>query len=398
MGNSNLSRAKSAKNDEFYTQYADIQKEINAYLEYDKDVFRDKTILLPCDDPEWSNFTKFFAQNFENFGLKKLISTSYAIDSKYKQYGQLDLYENPDFIKKNPNYDFSKDHKKGKIFTLTRRNKRVDYNDLEWKYLEGDGDFRSDEVKKLRDEADFIITNPPFSLFREFVAWILETNKKFLVIGNMNAITYKEVFPLIKDNKLWLGATNFNTGMYFFVPSNFVFAETYKFERELDGRKVNRVPGVCWFSNIDHGRRHKPLELMSMADNIKFNKKIKECPYPKYDNYDAIEVCVTNGIPSDYDGVMGVPISFLDKYCPEQFEIVGGSMAYETTACHIMKDYVDLGYKFVKADGVAISGSGALKDKMSPKIMGKGTKDYSISPSGDYLHAVYGRIFIRKIQ
>lgn len=323
MGNSNLSKAKSAKNDEFYTQYADIQKEINAYLEYDKDVFRDKTILLPCDDPEWSNFTKFFAQNFENFGLKKLISTSYAIDSKYELYGQIELNEDADFVKSSPNYDCSKNSKKGKIFTLTRKNKKVDYKDLEWNYLEGDGDFRSDEVKKLRDEADFIITNPPFSLFREFVAWIFETNKKFLVIGNMNAITYKEVFPLIKDNKLWLGATNFNTGMYFFVPSNFVFAETYKFERELDGRKVNRVPGVCWFSNIDHGRRHKPLELMSMADNIKYNKKIKSCPYPKYDNYDAIEVCVTNGIPSDYDGVMGVPISFLDKFCPEQFEIIG---------------------------------------------------------------------------
>lgn len=220
MGNSNLSRAKSAKNDEFYTQYADIQKEINAYLEYDKDVFRDKTILLPCDDPEWSNFTKFFAQNFENFGLKKLISTSYAIDSKYELYGQIELNEDADFVKSSPNYDCSKNSKKGKIFTLTRKDKRVDYNDLEWKYLEGDGDFRSEEVKKLRDEADFIITNPPFSLFREFIAWLFEAEKKFLVIGNMNAITYKEVFPLIKDNKLWLG-NGFNAGNAFFaIPKN----------------------------------------------------------------------------------------------------------------------------------------------------------------------------------
>lgn len=321
MGNSNLSKAKSAKNDEFYTQYADIQKEINAYLEYDKDVFRDKTILLPCDDPEWSNFTKFFAQNFENFGLKKLISTSYAIDSKYRQYGQLDLYEDPNFIKNNPNYDFSKDHKKGKIFTLTRRNKRVDYNDLEWKYLEGDGDFRSDEVKKLRDEADFIITNPPFSLFREFISWLFEADKKFVIIGNKNSITYKEVFPLIKENKMWSGRTEWSGGLWFeTIDKNDV-------DKVIDNKNYKNVSSI-WFTNIDHGRRHRPLELMTMADNIKFNKKIKDCPYPKYDNYDAIEVCVTNGIPSDYEGVMGVPISFLDKYCPEQFEIVGCSYSY----------------------------------------------------------------------
>ena len=301
MSNSNLSRAKSAKNDEFYTQYADIQKEINAYLEYDKDVFRDKTILLPCDDPEWSNFTKFFAQNFENFGLKKLISTSYAIDSKYEPY-----------------------RKKGKIFTLTRKDKRVDYNDLEWKYLEGDGDFRSEEVKKLRDEADFIITNPPFSLFREFIAWLFEAEKKFLVIGNMNAITYKEVFPLIKENKMWLGATGFMTDMVFEVPKGTEIKKSDKDKAERLGYKGNytRLGNSCWFTSLEHGRRHRPLELMAMADNLKFNKKIKDCPYPKYDNYDAIEVCVTNGIPSDYDGVMGVPISFLDKYCPEQFEII----------------------------------------------------------------------------
>lgn len=324
MGNSNLSRAKSAKNDEFYTQYADIQKEINAYLEYDKDVFRDKTILLPCDDPEWSNFTKFFAQNFENFGLKKLISTSYAIDSKYELYGQIELNEDADFVKSSPNYDSSKNSKKGKIFTLTRKNKKVDYNDLEWNYLEGDGDFRSDEVKKLRDEADFIITNPPFSLFREFIAWLFEADKKFVIIGNKNCITYKEVFPLIKDNKLWVGKTPMGIDLLFRTPKNNTLLADKKEGsgyRIIDNQIYARAQAV-WFTNIDHGRRHKPLELMTMADNIKHNKKINECPYPKYDNYDAIEVCVTNGIPSDYDGVMGVPISFLDKYCPEQFEII----------------------------------------------------------------------------
>ncbi len=314
-----------AKNDEFYTQYPDIEKEINAYLEYNRDVFRDKTILLPCDDPEWSNFTKFFAQNFAGLGLKKLISTSYAPDSKaYKALYQPTLLETSD-----PRYDEKKTRIRGKIYTLTHDKSadgRIDVNDLEWSYLSGDGDFRSNEIKQLRDDADIIITNPPFSLFPKFLAWIVEADKDFLMIGNMNAITYKEVFPLIEENKMWLGATNFNRGMYFEVPKDFVYAESYKFEREQNGVKVNRVPGVCWFTNIDHGRRHQPLPLMTMEDNLKFSKhkeiKGKES-YERYDNYDAIEVPFTDAIPSDYKGVMGVPIGFLDKYSPEQFEIVG---------------------------------------------------------------------------
>lgn len=325
MANSNLKEAKAAKNDEFYTQFQDIQSEINAYLDYDPDVFRGKTILLPCDDPEWSNFTRFFAANFSDLGLKKLISTSYAPESKkYKTPYQPTLFE-----QSNPQFDPKKTSIKGKIFILEKDNSgdsRINIDDLEWKYLEGDGDFRSDEVTKLRDEADFIITNPPFSLFREFLAWIVNAGKKFAVIGNMNAITYKEVFPLIKENKIWLGVTNFNKGMYFYVPHGFKYADTYRFEREIDGKAVNRVPGVCWYANIEHGRRHEPLKLMTMEDNFRYSKH-KEIrgknAYDHYDNYDAIEVPFTDAIPSDYDGVMGVPISFLDKYCPEQFEILG---------------------------------------------------------------------------
>lgn len=323
-GNSNLQGAKRAKNDEFYTQFHDIEKEINAYLEFDPNVFKGKTIFLPCDDPEWSNFTKYFAQNFETFGLKKLISTSYAIESKNYQTN----YQPTLFEQNSPKFNIDKTKIKGKIYTLTKdtnQDGRINFDDLEWEYMNGDGDFRSEEVKKLRDEADFIITNPPFSLFREFLAWIVEAEKQFTIIGNMNAITYKEVFPLIKENKMWLGATNFNTGMYFEVPENFIYAKTYKFDRERDGKKVNRVPGVCWFTNLGHGRRHEPLPLINMADNKRFNKKVikSETAYQKYDNYDAIEVSFTNAIPSDYEGVMGVPISFLDKYCPEQFEILG---------------------------------------------------------------------------
>lgn len=318
-----MTNAQNSKNDEFYTQYQDIEKEINAYLDFNSDAFRGKTILMPCDDPEWSNFTKYFAQNFERFGIKKLISTSYAPESKsYKTNYAPTLFET-----ESPKFDKKKTITNGKIFTLDHDKSgdgKIDVNDLEWHYLKGDGDFKSEEIKKLRDEADIIITNPPFSLFRDFLAWVTEADKQFLLIGNINAITYKELFPLVQADKLWLGATNFNKGMYFKVPSDFVYAKTYKFERELNGEKVNRVPGVCWFTNIDHGRRHQPLPLMTMEDNLRFSKhkELKGKKYEKYENYDAIEVPFADAIPSDYKGIMGVPITFLDKYSPEQFEII----------------------------------------------------------------------------
>lgn len=321
--NTNLGAAKAAKNDEFYTQYADIQKEINAYLDYNPDTFRNKTVLLPCDDPEWSNFTKFFAQNFERLGLKCLISTSYAVESKKYKYYEPSLFET-----ESPKFDADKTRVKGKIFELTydtNQNGRIDIDDLEWHYMEGDGDFRSKEVCKLRDEADIIVTNPPFSLFREFLNWIIEADKNFLIIGNINAITYKEVFPRVKSNRLWIGATNFNTGMYFLVPNGFEYSQTYKFERFIGGKAVNRVPGVCWFTNLDHGRRHEPLKLMSMKDNVRYgkHKEICERGYIHYENYNAIDVPYSDAIPDDYEGIMGVPKTFVDKYCPEQFEIIG---------------------------------------------------------------------------
>ena len=317
MAQSNLTDAKKAKNDEFYTQYEDIQREVNAYLEYNPDVFRGKTVLLPCDDPEWSNFTKFFAQNFENFGLKKLISTSYAFESKnFKGDFQISIFEEV-----SPEFDPDKTRTKGKIFTLTRdsnRSGRIDIDDLEWHYLDGDGDFRSDEVRALRDEADIIITNPPFSLFREFLAWIMEADKKFLIIGNKNCVTYKEVFPLIQQNKIWSGKTSWGGGLWFETRNK------DDVDKVIDGINMKNVSAV-WFTNLDHGKRHQPLSLMTMADNLKFSKhkEIKENGYPQYDNYDAIEVPYSDAIPCDYEGAMGVPISFLDKYCPEQFEIIG---------------------------------------------------------------------------
>ena len=328
MANTNLTNAKNAKKDEFYTQYNDIEKEINAYLEFNPDVFKDKTVLLPCDDPEWSNFTKYFAQNFERFGLKKLISTSYAPNSKlYKIPYQPTLFET-----QSPQYNSDKTQTNGKIFILERDctgDGRIDVNDLEWKYLDGDGDFRSDEICRLRDVADIIVTNPPFSLFREFFAWIMTSKKRFLLIANKNCITYKEVFPFIKKNKMWIGKTPMSTDLLFDIPHE--VAKDY-LENEKEGSKYKIVNGKVlgrstsvWFTNIDHGRRHQQLPLMTMADNIKFSrhKEIKSSGYQRYDNYDAIEVPFTDAIPSDYDGVMGVPISFLDKHCPEQFEIIG---------------------------------------------------------------------------
>ncbi len=324
MANSDLKAAKNGKNDEFYTQYHDIEIEMNAYLDFNPDVFRGKTILLPCDDPEWSNFTRFFAAKFDELGLKKLISTSYAPESKKFVIGGLFS-----FLEHNsPQFDADKSKTHGKIFVLDRDvtgDGKINIDDLQWDYLQGDGDFRSDEVTALRDEADIIITNPPFSLFREFLAWVVEADKKFIIIGNMNAVTYKETFPLIMQNKIWMGYSIHSGDREFQVPEEYpLTAAGWRIDE--NGRKFIRVKGVRWFTNIDHGRRHEPLPLMTMADNLKFSKhkELKgKSSYARYDNYNAIEVPFTDAIPSDYPGEMGVPISFLDKYCPDQFEILG---------------------------------------------------------------------------
>lgn len=347
--NTSLSAAKNAKNDEFYTQYSDIEAEINAYIEYNSDVFRGKTVLLPCDDPEWSNFTKYFAANFDRFGLKKLISTSYAKGAGNRQ---LTLFE-----MESPLYDEEKHETNGKLFTLTHDTNgsgNIDTDDIEFSgYLEGDGDFRSAEVCKLRDEADIIITNPPFSLFREFLAWVIEGEKNFVVLGNMNAIPYKEVFPYIKNNEIWLGYKSLNTDMYFNVTDEYKqwLIENKKegsAYKVIDGVVMGRLASACWFTNLDHGKRHEELPLDTMAHNLKYNKKLRrefekqygKIEYPKYDNYNAIEVPFTECVPSDYYGVMGVPITFMDKYCPEQFEIVwqASGNAYANAPREIMEE------------------------------------------------------------
>ena len=383
MANTNLKEAKAAKNDEFYTQFHDIEIEMNAYLEYDPDVFRGKIVLLPCDDPEWSNFTRYFAAKFDELGLKKLISTSYAPDSKkYKTPYQPSLFE-----QEAPQFDPSKAQVKGKIFILERDKSgdgRINIDDLEWKYMDGDGDFRSKEVTELRNEADFIITNPPFSLFREFLAWIVEGKKQFAVIGNKNCITYKEVFPLIKNNKMWLGKTPMSVDLLFEVPDTDQLTNGKKLGsgyRIIDGKILARSQSV-WLTNIDHGRRHQPLALMSMADNLRFSKhkELKgKTAYDRYDNYDAIEVPFTDAIPSDYDGVMGVPISFLDKYCPEQFEILGmcenedlytmKTRVYTTYECKTayLKKFGKVGTYDLNASGVIIRNG--IQEKVYQRIL-----------------------------
>ena len=354
MPNDALLNAKKQQNDEFYTQYDDIQREINAYIEYDPGTFKDKVVLCPCDDPEWSNFTKFFAQNFENLGLKKLISTSYSMEAKRQKYEQ--CHPMTIFETAYPQYDEQKAVTKGKIFSLTRdvnRSGNIDYDDLEWAYLEGTGDFQSEEVRKLRDEADIIVTNPPFSLFRDFVAWIMEAHKKFLIIGQIGMATYKEIFPLIKDNKIWIGR-GFQAGnAYFGIPEG---AKNQYADGVYDPEtNLVKFRNCTWYTNLDHGRRHQPLELMTMADNLKYSRHkdlVARGGYINYDNFKAIDVPYIDAIPSDYYGIMGVPSTFLDRYNPEQFVILGIGTGDSAKELGIKKNYrgrTDLSYTI---DGV----------------------------------------------
>jgi len=335
----NLKKARKAKNDEFYTQYSDIQKEVEKYLDYNPDTFRNKVIYCNCDDPYESNFFRYFVLNFNRFGLKRLITTSYKPSPVANT--QLSFFGNDKTIprlKGRPKITANKfiinevrDIDGDGEFNLKDVAKQLKTNKHnEWAPLEKDGDFRSPECVELLEQSDIVVTNPPFSLFREYVKQIFDYKKKFLIIGNMNAITYKEIFPLIKDNKMWLGNKTSSQQMFLEAPKEYtekVMASKPQgmWWRIIDGKPLIGIHTALWFTNIDHGRRHYPLSLMTMEENLKYSKhkdiKSKKA-YDKYDNYDAIEVPFTDSIPSDYKGVMGVPISFLDKYSPEQFEII----------------------------------------------------------------------------
>ena len=337
MANRNLTSAKRAKNDEFYTQYGDIQKEIEAYLEYNPDVFRGKVVYCNCDDPFESNFFRYFVLNFNKLGLKQLITTSYKPspvantqlelfgDDKTlpKSKGRPKITANKFIINEAHDIDGDGEFNLKDVAMQLKANKQN-----EWTPLEGDGDFRSDECINLLKQSDIVVTNPPFSLFREYVKQLVDYNKKFVIISSKNAITYKEIFPLIKSNRMWVGTTSFNKDMLFISPEKIDPAKKPKTAtRTVDGVVYLRSPSI-WLTNLDHGRRHQPLPLMTMKENLKYSKHkgIKgKRKYDKYDNYDAIEVPFTDAIPSDYDGAMGVPISFLDKYNPDQFEILGTS-------------------------------------------------------------------------
>lgn len=336
MANRNLTNAKKIKNDEFYTQYIDIQKEIEAYLEYNQNVFRRKVIYCNCDDPFESNFFRYFVLNFNKLGLKQLITTSYKPSpvantqlglfgddiTLVKVKGRPKITANKFIINEVKDLDGDGEFNLKDVAKQLRANKHN-----EWTPLEGDGDFRSKESVDLLKQSDIVVTNPPFSLFREYIKQLVDCDKKFLIIGSMNALKYANIFPLIKDNKIWLGVSS---GAKTFI--------------KPDGTE-QKMGNTCWFTNLDHGRRHQPLPLMTKAEIIKF---VTKKPFQKYDNYDAIEVSQVKNIPSDYSGAMGVPISFLDKYDPEQFEIIGlgqGNLYRELTPKGLNQKFVDNYYK-----------------------------------------------------
>ena len=331
--NKDLNSAKVGKMDEFYTRYEDIQKEVEAYLEFDSNTFRDKVVYCNCDDPFESNFFRYFASYFNTLGLKKLITTSY--DGSPIAGGRLPFveYEDGNGKRQKPKalaviLDHVKDEDGDGAANIVDVELFLKRNDAAHIPLNGDGnyaggDFQSRECIELLKQADIVVTNPPFSLFKEYVAQLVQYGKKFLIIGNTNSITYLETFPLIKNNKMWLGRTNFNVGMFFEVPDDW---ERFHHIDKETGKKMARVSTSCWFTNLDHGRRHEPLDLMTMAENLKFSKGlIGKAAYDRYINFDAIDVGTYKEIPKDYDGIMGVPITFLNKYNPDQFEIMGNS-------------------------------------------------------------------------
>ena len=314
--NEDLRKAYKAKKDEFYTQLSDIEKELNNY----RKEFKDKVVFCNCDDPFESNFFKYFAINFNFLGLKKLIATCYATSPV--AYTQLSLFD-----VEGLKIQRKSTHKAYKIEITevpdSNGDGAIDLSDVEYliknkkntlSLLKGDGDFRSQECIKLLKEADIVVTNPPFSLFREYVAQLVEYNKQFIIMGNTNALSYKEIFKLFKDDNIRTGYTNFNVGMYFFVPD-----DTEKYHKIENGKKMVRVATSCWFTNLPVKRHNEKLILY---------KKYTPSEYPKFDNYDAININKYTDIPIDYFNYMGVPITFLDKYNPLQFKIIDGLNRY----------------------------------------------------------------------
>jgi hypothetical protein len=360
-----LHKAKKNKNDEFYTQLTDIEKELKHYKQH----FKGKIVLCNCDDPRVSNFFHYFSYNFEKLGLKKLIATCY----KNQNMDLFSQYDSEQAIYLE--YDGDRDH-----------NSVPDPSEIGIRTLKGDGDFRSKECIELLEQADVVVTNPPFSLFREYIAQLIEYKKQFLIIGNLNAMKYGEIYPYFQSNQIWFGATMFNGGAAYFIGSPDLY-DPQKMSNPKnafikDGKLYWRVNGVRWFTNLDHNKRHEELVLYAT-----YNPE----EYPQYDNYDAIEVSEVVRIPRDYAGVMGVPISFMDKYNPNQFEIIGLSMK---SGFGRQSNKIYDAYKEITQNGT-FTGSSGKKTNGNPMLAGKPKKgNYYIDEHGYCAYSLYDRLFI----
>ncbi|MFU0560587.1 adenine-specific methyltransferase EcoRI family protein [Gardnerella vaginalis] len=378
-GNSGLSNATKAKKDEFYTQLTDIEKEMRYYRAH----FKGKTVFCNCDDPFESNFFKYFVLNFNKLGLKKLIATCYATSPIANQ--QLTLFD----VIGGEEENRDKPYKAvvTKVYDKTGDG-GVDMFDVaelfksgenELTELAGDGDFRSKECLELLDEADIVVTNPPFSLFRDYVATLMEHRKKFIIIGNVNAITYKEVFPLIMNNEIWIGASIHSGDRAFYVPDDYPLNAS-GCGIDADGRKFIRVKGVRWWTNLDYRQRHEELILV---------KKYSPENYSSYDNYDGINVDATSDIPCDYAGMMGVPITFLDKYSPDQFEILGVTQSWCGVASKIYPKQVQIDKNGKRSQVTKLNDGAAIKVEVPPK----GKTYYDVD--GELFVKTYARVLVR---
>ena len=383
-GNTSLGAAKNAKQDEFYTQLTDIEKELRHYRQH----FKGKTVLCNCDDPFESNFFKYFVLNFNRLGLKKLIATCYTGSPIANQ--QLSIFDVLGEPEKNENKPY-----KAVVTTVYDKtgDGGVDMFDVaelfragenELTELAGDGDFRSPECLAMLDEADIVVTNPPFSLFREYVAVLMEHDKKFIIIGNVNAITYKEFFPFLKDNRVWIGASIHSGDRAFFVPDDYPLNASGCGIDEATGRKYIRVKGVRWYTNLDIKQRHEEMILV---------KRYSPDVYPHYDNYDAINIDKTSDIPCDYSGVMGVPITFLDKYSPDQFEIdgitLGNTVDYPMTCLY--ENAVQHNKNGSTQGGSKVNTRAAIRVSEIPADV----IYYTAENADGYLLSIYPRILIR---
>ena len=364
-----LHRAKRNKNDEFYTQLVDIENELRHYTDH----FKGKVVYCNCDDPRVSNFFHYFSHNFERLGLKKLITACY----KNQDFGLFSRHDSERAIW----LEYTGNSQGGRVPKC---------EDIGVHAFNGDGDFRNAESTALLKQADIVVTNPPFSLFREYVAQLVEQDRKFLIVGNQNAINYKEIFPLIMSSRLWLGVTPKGQDMLFDVPKDYAqelvaTAKEGSAYRVVDGTVKGRLGNAAWFTNLDHRKRHDELILY---------KRYTPEEYPHYDNYDAINVNKVAEIPMDWDGVMGVPITFLDKHNPEQFEILGLSQKVGLgLESHTFYDeYVE-----TRQDG-STTGSSGKKTNGNPVMQGKPPKGNFYVKGDDVVHSLYGRIFIRRLQ